>query len=120
MNQFSNFSSLPPNEEATFAVYEERVANASKAGVMFGAIAGIGLGFLVIVISMTVKPEKAGNYSADPGSQTQKASTVKADTGAPTPTPPAAAAPAAETPPPAEAPAPAAGEAPPAGKPPGF
>jgi hypothetical protein len=98
---FSNFSSLPPEQEATFAVYEERIQNASKSGLMFGAIAGIGVGLLVIIISLTVTPKKSGDYSGDPGSQTQKApaNTVKAET-APTPDPTAPSqSPPAEAPP---------------------
>ena len=97
---YSNFSSLPPEQEAAFAVYEERIQNASKSGLMIGAIAGLGVGLLVVIISLTVTPKKSGDYSGDPGSQTQKApsNTVKADT-APTPTPdPAAPAPSAEAP----------------------
>jgi hypothetical protein len=50
-----------------------------------------------------VTPKKSGDYSGDPGSQTQKApsNTVKADTAAPSPAPtpdPAAPAPSAEAP----------------------
>ena len=88
---FSNFSSLPPEQEAAFAVYEERITNASKSGLMAGAIAALVVGFFVVVVSMTVTPKPPGNYSADPGSQTQKAApsnTVKADT-APAEAPPA-------------------------------
>lgn len=118
MGQFSNFSSLPPEQEATFSVYEERISAASKSGLMAGLIAGIGIGFFVLVVSFTVTPEKPKDYSGDPGAKTQKAApsnTVKADT-APSTTPPPSEAPA-----PAEAPAePSPTTPPPSGAPPGI
>jgi hypothetical protein len=118
MGQFSNFTSLPPEQEATFNVYEERISAATRSGVMAGLIAGVGLGFFVLVVAFTVTPEKPKDYSGDPGSQTQKAApsnTVKADT-APTPTPPPSEAPAAEAPPPEPSPT----TPPPSGAPPGI
>jgi hypothetical protein len=90
-----HFTSLPPEQEASFLVYEQRIENASKSAITLGAIIGGGLGLLVIIISLAVTPSPRGDYSSDSGGTGSK--TVKASTVAPS------------APPPAEAPPPASG-----------
>jgi hypothetical protein len=56
--EFSNFSSLPPNEEASFIVYEQQMASASKSGFTFGAIAGAIVLLLGLGIYLGVEPKQ--------------------------------------------------------------
>jgi hypothetical protein len=74
MNQFQHFSSLPPEQEAAFLVYEQKQAESLKTGLTIGAICGIAVGALILIISFTVSPAK-DPHAAQPaaGSQTQKA-----------------------------------------------
>ena len=64
MSDFSNFSSLHPNEEATFIVYEQRMESASKSGLTLGAIAGAIVLLLAFAIYLGVEPENI-DYSKD-------------------------------------------------------
>lgn len=67
-SQFQTCSSRPPDQEATFAVYEEHVATSTKKANTFGLAAGIGLGLLVIIIAFTVTP-KHDDPMADPSAK---------------------------------------------------
>ncbi len=67
MSQFQNFSSLPPEQEATFAVYEERVAENSKKAATLGIVVGVGIGLLILIIAFTVTPTHS-DPMAEPGS----------------------------------------------------
>ncbi|MCA9678660.1 MAG: hypothetical protein H6709_03180 [Kofleriaceae bacterium] len=58
MNEFQNFSSFPPEQEATFVVYEQRVADASKKGLTMGAIAAGIIFLLALVIKFGITPNE--------------------------------------------------------------
>jgi hypothetical protein len=60
----SNFSSLPPNEEAQFLVYEQRMESASRSGFTLGAIAGAIVLLIGLGISLGVEPKKT-DYAKD-------------------------------------------------------
>jgi hypothetical protein len=68
-----NFTSLPPDQEAAFLVYEQQQEQSLKTGLTIGAIAGIAVGAFIVLVSLAVDP--APNPHAQPaaGSQTQKA-----------------------------------------------
>ncbi len=72
MSQFQNFTSLTPQDEATFVVYEQRAAEASKSGMTFGLIAGIAVGLIILIIAFTVTP-KHDSKTDGPTKATQKA-----------------------------------------------
>lgn len=75
MNQFSNFTSLPPEQEATFVVYEQQSAQASQKGMTIGLISGVAIGLIMLIISIAVPAEKSPHAEPEPGSQ--KATTEK-------------------------------------------
>jgi len=58
MSQFHNFSSLPPEQEATFVVYEEQQAQSLKKGYTIGAIAGAIFFVLALGIYVGVEPDQ--------------------------------------------------------------
>jgi len=73
--EFQNFTSLPPDQEASFIVFERHGAEAAKSGMTIGIIAGIAIGLLILLISFTVPP-KQDQRDADAktaGAQVQKA-----------------------------------------------
>src|SRR5688572_17890399 len=98
MSAFHNFSSMPPNAEQTFIVYEQRMEEASKKGFTLGAIAGVIVLVIAAGIYLGVEPEHI-DYSKD---MNMSNLTKKEDTSAPAPAP----APAQTAPAPAPAPAP--------------
>jgi cytoskeletal protein RodZ len=113
MSQYQHFTSLPPEQEATFIVYEQRQAEAQQKGATLGIITGVALGVVALIIALVVTPTKAWHEEPQKpsGSQVTKpvAAPVKADV-APTPAAeaaqPAAEEPAAADEPAAEEPAP--------------
>lgn len=78
MNEFSHFTSLPPEQEAAFIPFEQKQAQSLKSGSTAGLIAGIGIGVLMILIALGVEPHKDPHAeSSAPASQTQKAESGK-------------------------------------------
>ncbi len=117
MSQFQNFTSLPPEQEAQFIVYEEKQSERLKSGMTIGTIAGIFIGVLLVGIFLAVEPDHHNPMAEAPA----KAQTQAAPAAAPKPMPvettiesalttdiaatAPAADPAATTTPPAEDPA---------------
>ena len=64
MTEFRDFSSLSPQEEATFIVYEQRMEAAGKSGMTLGAIAGAIVLLLAAAIYLGVEPEDI-DYAKD-------------------------------------------------------
>jgi hypothetical protein len=56
MPEYSNFTSLPPEQEATFVVYERRTHEALQKSTMIGIIAGIAVFVLSAGIYFGVAP----------------------------------------------------------------
>jgi hypothetical protein len=126
MQSFQNFTSLPPHEEQTFIVYEQRMAAASKTGVTFAAIIGAIILVFAFFIYLGIEPVEIdyakdmnmSNLTKKEGTEAAPAPTAPAPTRAPAAAPAGegaapAAAPAAEgAAPAAEGAAPAAGAAP--------
>jgi hypothetical protein len=56
MNGYRDFTSLPPDEEAQFIVYEQRTQQASKLAMKAGIIAAAIFGFLIVVIVFSHEP----------------------------------------------------------------
>ena len=126
---YESFSSLPPEEERHFVVFEEATQTNAKRANMMGIVAALGFGavLVVIVLSFWGTMPKA---KFDEGAAEEEAAAAAAQS-APTPAPAPVAAP---TPPPADpaaagaapapagdqpAAAPAAGAAPAPATPPG-
>lgn len=94
-----NFSSLPPEEEAQFRVFEERMQGAAKTA----TLTGVGAALAMLIISLLVIFSNWGN--AKPIGVPPEAAPAAPPAAAPTAAP-AAAAPAAAAPAPAAATAP--------------
>jgi hypothetical protein len=58
MSSYENFSSLPPNEERQFAVYEEHSQNAAKHAMKLGLIVGGAVAAFVLLFALIVPYEK--------------------------------------------------------------
>jgi hypothetical protein len=121
MQSFQNFTSLPPHEEQTFIVYEQRMADASRSGVTLAAICGAIVLAFAFFIYLGVEPKEI-DYAKDMNMSnlSKKAapapSTAPAAAPAPAPAPAGGTTPAPGATPPTEgaapAPAPAGGTAP--------
>lgn len=68
-----NFSSLPPDQEAAFVVYEQQQEQSLKTGMTIGAIVALAVGAFIVVISFAVEPAPDPHAAKPAGSQTQKA-----------------------------------------------
>jgi hypothetical protein len=101
---YESFSSLPPEEERHFVVYEQFTQENAKRATTIGVVAGIG--FAVVIIGIV-----AAFWGSTPKIKfeeaEEEAAAAPAAAPAPAPTPAPAAAPAA-TPPPSDQPAAAA------------
>jgi hypothetical protein len=77
--EFQHFTSLPPEQEASFIVFEQKGAENEKSGFTMGLIAGIAVGLIILIISFTVSPKQdARDREADAaGSTVQKAESGK-------------------------------------------
>jgi hypothetical protein len=58
MTQFVNFTSLPPDQEASFVVYEQKMAESEKSGFTIGAIAAAAFLVVALGIYLGVAPDK--------------------------------------------------------------
>jgi hypothetical protein len=68
-----HFTSLPPEQEAAFLVYEQQQEASLKTGLTIGAIAGIAVGAFIVIISLAIEPGPDPHAQPASGSQTQKA-----------------------------------------------
>lgn len=116
--EFQNFTSLPPEQEQAFVVFEKTSVESGKKAMTFGVVTGAIFGIVVIALVFSHDPPKnAHAVKAPPTKVGEAKAKVKAPTPAPVEAAPAVApaadpavAPSAD---PAEgataAPAPAAG-----------
>jgi hypothetical protein len=58
MNQYVNFTSLPPEQEASFVVYEQKMAESEKKGFTIGAICGGAFLIVALGIYLGVAPDE--------------------------------------------------------------
>ncbi len=58
MNEYVNFSSLPPDQEATFVVYERHTQENLKKAFTIGAICSLIFGVLAVGLYFGVEPEE--------------------------------------------------------------
>jgi cytoskeletal protein RodZ len=63
MNQYENFTSLPPNEEQTFVVYERRSVETGKKAMTLALIISAILGVITIIVVFSF--DKPKNLMAD-------------------------------------------------------
>ncbi len=56
---YQNFTSLPPDQEATFIVYEARTQESAKKAMTLGLISG--LIFLVVIVAIVFSHDKPKN-----------------------------------------------------------
>lgn len=63
MNQYEHFTSLPPNEEQTFVVYERRTVESGKKAMTLGLIVSAVFGLLTIIVVFS--HDKPKNLMAD-------------------------------------------------------
>lgn len=68
-----HFTSLPPEQEAAFLVYEQKQEASLKTGITIGAIAGLAVGAFIVIISLAIEPNPDPHAAPPAGSQTQKA-----------------------------------------------
>ena len=94
---YEHFTSLTPEEEREFLVYEQRTREAAKKANIIGwASAGAFLLFIFIAILVTPKPHSSAPAGLRPEDVKEEAAPAKAPAAAPTPAP-TEAAPAAPT-----------------------
>jgi hypothetical protein len=58
MSEYSNFTSLPPEQEATFVVYERHQRENLDKGFKIGAICAVIFGVLALGVYFGVTPEE--------------------------------------------------------------
>ncbi len=58
MSSYENFSSLPPNEERQFAVYEEHSQVSAQQATKLGMIVGGAVAAVVLLFALLVPHEK--------------------------------------------------------------
>jgi hypothetical protein len=68
-----HFTSLPPEQEAAFLVYEQKQEASLKSGMTIGAIAGLAVGAFIVIASLVAEPAPDPHAKPAAGSQTQKA-----------------------------------------------
>jgi hypothetical protein len=73
MTMYQHFTSLPPEQEATFIVYEQRSVETEKTGIKIGAIIGGVLGVVALVMALAVESRPNPHAAQPAASQTQKA-----------------------------------------------
>mgnify|MGYP001601640726 CR=1 FL=1 len=87
-----HFTSLPPNEEQQFLVYERRSVNSARSAATLGWVIAVGLLVASVAVVFAFKPAKTEEVEAPAAQEEPK----KAAAAAPTaPTPAAAPASAA-------------------------
>lgn len=111
--EYKNFTSLPPEQEATFVIYEQTSSESAKKAMTMGTITGVAIGILGLILFLSFDAPKNA-HAVEPESDLKEEPRKKAAPApAPAPTPaPAEVAPAAEAAPTGEAPAAAPTEAP--------
>lgn len=90
---YQDFTSLPPEQERTFVVYEQYSTEASKKAITMGAIAGGIVGLLAIILFLSFDAPK-NPHAADEGPSELGIDKVKPKKVTPAPAP----APAEATP----------------------
>jgi hypothetical protein len=73
MNEYNNFTSLSPQEEATFVVFERFTQENRQKSLMTGVISGVAVGILGLIIYFGFSPPEKKHAPAAPAGQTQKA-----------------------------------------------
>lgn len=68
-----HFTSLPPEQEAAFLVYEQKQEATLKSSMTIGVIAGLAVGAFILIISFVAEPAPDPHAAKPAGSQTQKA-----------------------------------------------
>jgi hypothetical protein len=58
MSEYSNFTSLPPEQEASFVVYERHQRENLDKGIKIGIISGIVFGLLALGLYFGVEPKE--------------------------------------------------------------
>ncbi len=69
--EYQNFSSLPPDEEATFVVYERTTTEASKKAMTLGAICGGVVGVFALMLFLSFGPGRNA-HAVDPVSDIEE------------------------------------------------
>jgi hypothetical protein len=87
MSEYHNFTSLPPDQEATFVVYERYQRESLDKGFKFGIIAAAIFGVLAVALYFGVTPEEHSAAKDMDLNQLKKKS--KTDSPAATPEAPA-------------------------------
>ncbi len=104
--EYKNFTSLPPEQEQSFVIYEKTSIESGKKALTLGVICGVAVGVFAVIFYLAFDPPKNA-HAVDP--ETDLAEEV-APAPAPAPAPAEEAAPAEEPAPAEGAEAPAEGE----------
>jgi hypothetical protein len=74
MNEYSNFTSLTPQDEAAMVVFERSTTENLQKSMMIALIAAVGIGLLSVVIFFGFPPPAKKHAAAEPEkAQTQSA-----------------------------------------------
>lgn len=92
MSQFKDFTSLPPDKEQTFVVYEKQSFETLAKAKKFGIIAGAIFGLLVIIIAFSFDKPKNKMADDEMGSLSKSKKADDAEKEVPKPDPPPAPA----------------------------
>ncbi len=112
---YKNFTSLPPEQEQSFVIFERTSVEAGKKAMTIGAICGAVFGVFIVMLVMSFDAPENKHAVKKPSAKVGEAKAKPAAAPAPAPVEaaPAEAAPAETAP--AEAAAPTEAPAPPAG-----
>jgi hypothetical protein len=81
--EYKNFTSLPPEQEQSFVIYEKTSVESGKKALTIGTICGVAVGVLAIIFYMAFEPPKSSHY-VEPESDLPEETAPKA---APAPAP---------------------------------
>ena len=85
MTEYSNFTSLAPQDEAAMVVFERSTPENLQKAMMIALISALGIGLLSIVIFFGFPPPPHKKPAEAEKAQTQKAPAEAAPTPAPAP-----------------------------------
>tara|TARA_R110002096_G_scaffold77896_6_gene183260 strand:- start:25059 stop:25448 length:390 start_codon:yes stop_codon:yes gene_type:complete len=100
--EYKNFTSLPPEQEQSFVIYEKTSIESGKKALTLGTICGAVVGVFAIIFYFAFDPPKSSHYVEPESELSEEVAPKAAPAPAPVEAAPAEADPAAEAAPAAE------------------